>query len=113
MVGGSEAVSSGISDHPINATEGKGAYFQGGYYFAEWKIQPWAGYEMWHATNPLGRWNAYRLGLSYFFKASALDASLKLGYERVNTAKDIGSSETVNSGKDSINTLVLGLFFTF
>ena len=68
---------------------------------------------MWHATNPLGRGNAYRLGGSYFFKASALDTSLKLGYERVNTAKDIGSSETVNSGKDSINTLVLGLFFTF
>ena len=108
MVGGSGAVSSGKSDHPINATEGKGAYFQG-----EWKIQPWAGYETWHATNPLGRWNAYRLGLSYFFKVKELDASMKLGYERVNTIKDIGSGETVNSGKDSINTLVLGLFFTF
>ena len=113
MVGGSGAVSSGKSDHPINATEGKGAYFQGGYYFPDWKIQPWAGYETWHATNPLGRWNAYRLGLSYFFKVKTLDASLKLGYERVNTTKDIGSSEAVNSGKDSINTVVLGLNLIF
>jgi hypothetical protein len=51
--------------------------------------------------------------LSYFFKVKGLDASMKLGYERVNTTKDIGSSKTVNSGKDSINTLVIGLFFTF
>jgi hypothetical protein len=109
MVGGSGAVSPGISGHPINATEGKGAYFQGGYYFPDWKIQPWAGYETWHATNALGRWDAFRLGLSYYFKVKALDASLKLGYERVNTAKDIGSSAGNNSGKDSINTVVLGL----
>jgi hypothetical protein len=113
MVGGSGPVGSGISNYPINATEGKGAYFQSGYYFRDWKIQPWAGYEFWHATNPLGRWAAYRLGLSYFFKVKKLDASLKLGYERVNTDKDIGSSEAINSGKDSINTVVLSLYLTF
>ncbi|MEJ2164757.1 MAG: hypothetical protein P8X90_04450 [Desulfobacterales bacterium] len=104
---------SGKPDHPINATEGKGVYVQSGYYFPDWKIQPWAGYEFWHATNPLGRWEAYRLGMSYFFKINRLDASLKLGYERVNTEKDIGSSADNNSGKDSINTVVLGLYLTF
>ena len=104
---------SGKSDHPINATEGKGIYVQSGYYFPDWKVQPWAGYELWHATNELGRWDAYRLGLSYFFKVNGLDASLKLGYERVDTAKDIGSSIDNNSGKDSINTVVLGFYLTF
>jgi len=113
MVGGSGPVGSGKPDHPINATEGKGVYFQSGYYFPDWKIQPWAGYEFWHATNELGRWEAYRLGLSYFFKVRKLDANLKLGYERVNTEKDIGSSAENNSGKDSINTVVLGLYLTF
>jgi hypothetical protein len=113
MVGGSGPVGSGKPDHPINATEGKGVYVQSGYYFPDWKIQPWAGYEFWHATNPLGRWEAYRLGMSYFFKINRLDASLKLGYERVNTEKDIGSSADNNSGRDSINTVVLGLYLTF
>jgi hypothetical protein len=104
-------VRSGIPDHPVNATEGKGVYVQGGYYLPEWKLQPWAGYETWQATNPLGRWSAYRFGLNYFFREQ--DASIKLGYERVDTRKDIGSSETTNSGKDSINTLVLGVNLTF
>jgi hypothetical protein len=113
MVGGSGPVGSGSPDHPINATEGKGVYFQSSYYFPDWKIQPWAGYELWHATNALGRWEAYRLGLSYFFKVKELNGSIKLGYERVNTEKDIGSSEEINSGKDSINTMVLGLYLTF
>jgi hypothetical protein len=113
MVGGSGPVGSGTSGHPINATEGKGIYVQSGYYFRDWKVQPWAAYEFWHATNELGRWEAYRLGLSYFFKVHGLDASLKLGYERVDTAQDIGSSSTDNSGKDSINTVVLGLNLTF
>jgi hypothetical protein len=112
MVGGSGPVQPGIPDHPVNATEGKGLYFQGGYYFPDWKVQPWAGYERWLATDPLGRWSAYRFGVSYFLKEQ--NANIKLGYERVDTTeKDIGSSKTTNSGKDNINTLVLGVNFTF
>jgi hypothetical protein len=111
MVGGSGPVRSGVPGHPVNATEGKGGYVQGGYYFTDWKVQPWVAYEQWNATNAFGRWSAYRVGLSYFFKGQ--NANIKLGYERVNAEKDIGSSPTENSGKDSINTLVLGLYLMF
>jgi hypothetical protein len=111
MVGGSGPVRSGVPGHPSNATEGKGGYVQGGYYFSDWKVQPWVAYEQWYATDPFGRWNAYRVGLTYFFKGQ--NANIKLGYERVNTEKDIGSSPTNNSGKDSINTVVLGLYLMF
>jgi len=111
MVHGAKSVRSGIPDHPINATEGQGFYAQGGYYFKDWEIQPWAGYEMWSATNALGRWHAYRLGLSYFLRGQKVN--LKVGYERVETDKDIGSSDEVNSGKDNINTVVAGLFISF
>ncbi len=111
MVHGAKSVRSGNPDHPINATEGQGFYVQSGYYFKDWKIQPWAGYEMWRATNSLGRWNAYRLGLTYFLKGQ--DVNVKVGYERVDTEEDIGSSEDVNSGKDNINTFVAGLFIRF
>ncbi len=111
MVNGAKSVRSGIPDHPINATEGQGFYVQSGYYFKDWKLQPWAGYETWLATNSLGRWSAYRLGLTYFLRGQ--DVNLKVGYERVDTEKDIGSSGDVNSGKDNINTLVAGLFISF
>jgi hypothetical protein len=111
MVGGSGPVGSGITGHPINATEGKGYYLQSGYYFPDWKVQPWAGYEEWFATNQLGRWHAFRVGLTYFFKGQ--NANVKLGYERIDTSQDIGDSQTDNSGKDSINSVVLGLYLTF
>jgi hypothetical protein len=111
MVNGAKSVRSGIPDHPINATEGQGFYVQGGYYFKNLKIQPWAGYETWFATNSLGRWRAYRMGLTYFLRGQ--NVNLKIGYERVDTTKDIGTSDDVNSGKDNINTLVAGLFISF
>jgi hypothetical protein len=111
MVGASGPVRSGIIDHPMNATEGKGFYIQGGYYFSNWKVQPWANYEQWNATNALGRWNAFRVGLSYFLDGN--NSNIKIGYERVNTEKDIGSSETLNSGKDSINTFMIGYYYSF
>jgi hypothetical protein len=111
MVNGAKSVRSGIPDHPINATEGQGFYVQGGYYFKDWKLQPWAGYEMWIATNALGRWRASKLGLTYFLKGQ--DVNLKVGYERVETEEDIGNSGDVNSGKDNINTFVVGLFMRF
>jgi len=111
MVGASGPVRSGLPDHDMNQTEGKGGYAQIGYYFTDWKVQPWVAYERWNATDSFGRWYAYRLGLSYFFKGH--DANIKLGYERVNTEKDIGSSPSSNSGKDSINTFVLGFYLRF
>ncbi len=111
MVGGSGPVRSGIIEHPTNETEGKGFYVQAGYYLPQWRLQPWAAYEQWNATQSFGRWNAFRVGVSYFFEGDR--SSLKLGYERVNTEEDIGSSPTLNSGKDSINTVAISYTFSF
>ena len=111
MVGGSGPVRSDIADHPIRETEGKGIYLQGGFYFPDWQVQPWASYEGWYATGKFGRWSAFRVGLTYFFKGQ--NANIKLGYERVDTVQDIGNSSTDNSGKDNINTFVLGLYLSF
>ncbi len=111
MVGGSGPVRSGIIEHPSNATEGKGYYLQAGYFFPEWRLQPWAGFEQWNATNDFGHWYAFRVGMSYFFPGER--AAIKVGYERVNTEDDIGTSKTLNSGKDTINTLVVGFTYSF
>jgi hypothetical protein len=104
-------VKGGTPDHPINQTEGYGMYVQSGYYITAWKLQPWAAYEIWNATDAFGSWAAYRFGLTYYLKG--FNANVRLGYERVETQHDIGASRTDNSNKDSINTVVLGLYLYF
>jgi hypothetical protein len=86
-------------------------YVQSGYYITAWKLQPWAAYEIWNATDAFGSWAAYRFGLTYYLKG--FNANVRLGYERVETQHDIGASRTDNSNKDSINTVVLGLYLYF
>jgi hypothetical protein len=111
MAGTSGPVKGGTPGHPINQTEGFGMYAQGGYYISDWKLQPWASAEYWNATDAFGSWRAYRLGLTYFVRG--YNANVKLGYERVETAHEIGSSRAENSGRDHIDTLVLGLYLNF
>jgi hypothetical protein len=104
-------VSGGRAGHPISATEGKGHFVQGAYFFNNLRLQPWAGYEYWEANYPSGTWNAYRVGLTYFLKGH--NANIKFGYERVNTKKDIGPTPTNTSSRDSINTFLLGFYVEF
>lgn len=47
------------------------------------------------------------------FLCTSFDANVKLGYERMETQHDLGTSRRDNSNTDSINTLMLGLYRYF
>lgn len=89
-------------------TEGNGWYMQAGYFFKDWNVQPWAGYEVWdsEAADGTGSFDAWRLGVSYFFKGH--NANIKAGYERLESDTNIsGSSE------DAVNTFLVGFYITY
>jgi hypothetical protein len=111
MDGVASQVRGGVPGHNINQTEGFGPYVQGGYFIFDWNLQPWANYEYWNATDGFGSWSAYRTGLTYFLKGH--NANIKLGYEHMQAQHDIGISRTENSGKDSIHTVMLGIFLYY
>lgn len=87
-------------------SEGDGFYVQAGYFRNGW--QPWVEYETWDSAAATGQgdYDAYRVGISYYFKGQ--NANVKFGLESFN-------SDNVFSGttEDSINTIVLGFFTTY
>lgn len=87
-------------------SEGDGFYVQAGYFLNGW--QPWVEYETWDAaaTTGQGDYDAYRVGISYYFKGQ--NANVKFGLESFNS--DNAFSGTT---EDSINTIVLGFYTTY
>ncbi|NNF40801.1 MAG: hypothetical protein HKN64_05435 [Woeseiaceae bacterium] len=87
-------------------SEGDGFYVQAGYFQNNW--QPWVEYENWdsEATSGQGDYDAYRVGISYFFKGH--NANVKAGFETVNS--DINFSGT---SEDSITSFIIGFFITY
>ncbi len=87
-------------------SEGDGFYVQAGYFQNNW--QPWVEYESWDSvdTSGLGDYDAYRIGISYFFKGH--NANVKAGFESFNS--DVNFPGTT---EDSISSFVLGFFVTY
>lgn len=71
-------------------TQGQGFYVQSGYFINNLNLQPWALYENWYsdASDDLGSWSAWRVGLSYFIKGH--NANIKVGFEQFRSDQDIG-----------------------
>ena len=88
-------------------SEGDGFYVQAGYFLPN-NWQPWIEYETWDsdATSRQGDYDAYRVGISYFFKGH--NANVKAGFETVNS--DINFS---GSSEDSLTSFVVGFFITY
>jgi hypothetical protein len=87
-------------------SQGDGFYVQAGYYINKW--QPWVEYETWSSDddNDLGSYDAFRIGISYFFKGH--NANVKAGFERWSPDENFtGTSE------DELNTFVIGLYTTY
>jgi hypothetical protein len=83
-------------------SQGDGFYGQMGYYINKW--QPWMMYEQWDAdaAADAGDWQAYRVGLTYFFKGQ--NANIKAGYEKMTTD---------TPGREDIDTFVVGIYMTY
>ena len=81
---------------------------QTGYLINKEKWQPWIMWEQWTSTDPTerGSFDAYRLGVSYFMVGH--NANLKIGYEKVDAATPIGSSN-----EESVSTFVIGFYTTY
>ena len=88
-------------------SEGDGFYVQAGYFLPN-NWQPWIEYETWDsdATSGQGDYDAYRVGISYFFKGH--NANVKAGFETVNS--DINFS---GSSEDSLTSFIVGFFITY
>ena len=99
-----------LGDATGKATQGDGFYIQGGYHMTNtfglpgtgW--QPWFLYEQWNAdgVNDAGKYDAYRLGLSYFIKGH--NANVKVAYEKVKPDAP---------GARDIDTWGVGFFVTY
>jgi hypothetical protein len=98
------------SGPPKNAkeTEGKGFYVQSGYYLENLNIQPWALFERWYsdASDDVGSWSAWRVGLSYFFKGH--NANIKVGFEQFRADEKIGGTDD----KD-FETFLIGFYVSY
>ena len=98
------------SGPPKNAkeTEGKGFYVQSGYYLENLNIQPWALFERWYsdASDDVGSWSAWRVGLSYFFKGH--NANIKVGFEQFTADEKIGGT----ADKD-FETFLISLYVSY
>ena len=98
------------SGPPKNAkeTEGKGFYVQSGYYLENLNIQPWALFERWYsdASDDVGSWSAWRVGLSYFFKGH--NANIKVGFEQFRADEKIGGT----ADKD-FETFLIGFYVSY
>jgi hypothetical protein len=94
----------GFNDNALRS-EGDGYYVQAGYYMNKW--QPWVAYEAWdsNATDSEGTYDAFRVGISYFFKGH--NANVKAGFEQFNTDIPFSGSE------DSSTAFILGFFITY
>jgi hypothetical protein len=89
-------------------TQGDGWYMQTGYLINDWNLQPWAAYEVWNtdASDSTGSFDAWRIGLSYFFKGH--NANIKAGYESLKSDTNIGSSS-----EDTVNSFLVGFYITY
>ena len=107
----STAIRDTASGPPKNGkeTEGKGFYVQSGYYFEDVHLQPWALFERWNsdASEDLGSWSAWRVGLSYFFKGH--NANIKVGFEQFSAARNIGRT----SDDKNIESFLIGFYLSY
>jgi len=98
------------SGPPKNAkeTEGKGLYVQTGYYLENLNLQPWALFERWDsdASDDIGSWSAWRVGLSYFFKGHK--ANVKVGFEQFRADEKIGGTANKN-----IESFLIGFYLSY
>ena len=87
-------------------SEGDGFYVQAGYFFKN-NWQPWIEYETWDskATDRTGDYDAYRVGVSYFFKGH--NANVKAGFESFNSDINFDGNE------DSATAFILGFYVTY
>ncbi len=87
-------------------SEGDGFYVQAGYFMNN-NWQPWVAYESWdsEATSRVGDYDAYRVGISYFFKGH--NANVKAGFENFSTDIPFDGNE------DSSTAFTLGFYMTY
>jgi hypothetical protein len=106
----STALRDSASGAPKNGkeTQGQGFYIQSGYFINNLNLQPWALYESWYsdASDDLGSWSAWRVGLSYFFKGH--NANIKVGFEQFRSDQDIGGI----TDKD-IESFLIGFYVSY
>lgn len=96
-----------LKDSPVFIqSQGKGLYFELGYYWNKW--QPWFSYEYWDsdAAGGVGDIDGYRFGLSYFLKGH--NAACKIGYEIVKSDQNF-----TGTNDDEIDTFLVGLYVTY
>jgi hypothetical protein len=107
---GSTSLRDSASGPPKNAkeTEGKGLYVQTGYYLENLNLQPWALFERWDcdASDDVGSWSAWRVGLSYFFKGHK--ANVKVGFEQFRADEKIGGTANKN-----IESFLIGFYLSY
>ena len=89
-------------------TEGNGFYVQSGYYLENLNLQPWALFERWDsdASDDVGSWSAWRVGLSYFIKGH--NANIKVGFEQFRPDENIGGT-----GGKNIESFLVGFYVSY
>jgi hypothetical protein len=106
----STALRDSASGPPKNGqeTEGQGFYVQSGYFINNLNLQPWALYESWYsdASDDLGSWSGWRVGLSYFIKGH--NANIKVGFEQFRADDKIGGTADKN-----IESFLIGFYVSY
>ena len=107
----STALQDSASGAPKNGkeTQGQGFYVQSGYFINKLNLQPWALYESWYsdASDDLGSWSAWRVGLSYFIKGH--NANIKAGFEQFRSDQNIGGI----SDDKNIESFLIGFYVSY
>jgi hypothetical protein len=107
----STALQDSASAPPKNGkeTQGQGFYVQSGYFINNLNLQPWALYESWYsdASDDLGSWSAWRVGLSYFIKGH--NAKIKAGFEQFRSDQNIGRI----SDDKNIESFLIGFYVSY
>jgi hypothetical protein len=107
----STALRDSTSGAPKNAkeTQGQGFYVQSGYFINNLNLQPWALYESWYsdASDDLGSWSAWRVGLTYFIKKH--NANIKAGFEQFRSDQHIGRI----SDDKNIESFLIGFYVSY
>jgi hypothetical protein len=109
-LGNSTSLRDSATAPPKNAkeTQGQGFYVQSGYFIKDLNLQPWGLYERWYsdASDDLGSWQAWRVGLSYFIKGH--NANIKVGFEQFSADQKIGGTADKN-----IESFLFGFYVTY
>lgn len=107
----STALRDSANGAPKNAkeTQGQGFYVQSGYFINNLNLQPWALYESWYsdASDDLGSWSAWRVGLTYFIKGH--NANIKVGFEQFRSDQSIGRI----SDDKNIESFLIGFYVSY